>query len=138
MRIACPTCETTYEVPDALLKPGRAVRCTQCSLRWTPVVAVPAEEEPPLASEDTTDDAEPGAPENAVPFVSAMDRLAAGQRRVAANGLLLAWIGSILLLLAAAGVTYVWRSSVVRAWPPAAWVLRADGSPAKHAEPVRP
>ena len=36
MRIVCPTCEATYNVPDAALSPGRPVRCARCGNNWIP------------------------------------------------------------------------------------------------------
>ncbi len=36
MRIVCPTCEATYNVPDAALSPGRPVRCARCGNNWVP------------------------------------------------------------------------------------------------------
>ncbi|MDL2315667.1 zinc-ribbon domain-containing protein [Desulfovibrio sp. OttesenSCG-928-A18] len=32
MLIACPRCETTFSLPDALYKPGKKARCSQCAL----------------------------------------------------------------------------------------------------------
>jgi predicted Zn finger-like uncharacterized protein len=37
MRIQCPSCSATYEVPDAMLDPPRTVRCAKCSHDWTAV-----------------------------------------------------------------------------------------------------
>ena len=45
MRIVCPACAASYDVPDALLGEGRSVRCVRCLREWqpahpaTPVVA---------------------------------------------------------------------------------------------------
>jgi predicted Zn finger-like uncharacterized protein len=37
MRIACPSCDAVYNVPDALLAgPTRAVRCVRCGTEWAP------------------------------------------------------------------------------------------------------
>ncbi|MCI0754489.1 zinc-ribbon domain-containing protein [Teichococcus vastitatis] len=52
MRIQCPDCAAAYEVPDTMLVPGRAVRCTRCGTRWQPMAAAgpaasPAAEPPP-------------------------------------------------------------------------------------------
>jgi len=38
MRIACPGCAATYEVPDSQIRPGRMMQCALCDLRW-PAVA---------------------------------------------------------------------------------------------------
>ncbi len=37
MRIVCPSCAATYDVPVPQLAPGRSVRCARCSTDWTPV-----------------------------------------------------------------------------------------------------
>lgn len=37
MRIQCPDCAAAYEVPEAMLVPGRPVRCARCGQRWQPL-----------------------------------------------------------------------------------------------------
>ena len=37
MRIVCPGCEAAYEVPEAMLSPGRTVRCARCGRDWVPL-----------------------------------------------------------------------------------------------------
>lgn len=40
MRIACPNCQATYEVPDSMLARGPArVRCARCATEWAPEAA---------------------------------------------------------------------------------------------------
>jgi predicted Zn finger-like uncharacterized protein len=47
MRIACPDCHATYDVPDALLaKGGKQVRCAKCGTEWFPVAAAPKAVDP--------------------------------------------------------------------------------------------
>jgi predicted Zn finger-like uncharacterized protein len=36
MKIVCPTCEATYEVPEAVLAAKRQVRCARCNNDWVP------------------------------------------------------------------------------------------------------
>src|SRR5690348_4321386 len=36
MRIACPNCSASYEVPAALLTKRRTVRCARCQQDWHP------------------------------------------------------------------------------------------------------
>ena len=36
MRIECPGCAATYEVPEAQIRPGRRVRCVHCTVQWQP------------------------------------------------------------------------------------------------------
>jgi predicted Zn finger-like uncharacterized protein len=43
MRIDCPACAAAYNVPDALLVPGRAVRCLRCGTEWQALAAHPPE-----------------------------------------------------------------------------------------------
>lgn len=90
MRIVCPSCSATYEVPDSLVTAGRVVRCARCGADWTPLAAVPAMEpefttvetvEPPRQRLDSMLN-EDAVREDAVrssPRFSAMDRLAAHQ-----------------------------------------------------------
>jgi predicted Zn finger-like uncharacterized protein len=43
MRIVCPFCEATYEVPKSLLRgDGQVVRCARCEREWVPEPAQPA------------------------------------------------------------------------------------------------
>lgn len=70
MRIVCPGCEAAYEVPEAMLSPGRTVRCARCGRGWIPLPeqgrAVSPEEDPlaePPAGQLPT---EAGDPDTAV------------------------------------------------------------------------
>ncbi len=65
MHATCPTCETTYTVPDERIGArGRKVRCTRCGTEWRAMpTAVEPEPEPdtaPVAA--PTPDVEPPAP----------------------------------------------------------------------------
>ncbi len=35
MLITCPSCGTSYDVPDALVRDGRNVRCARCRTQWS-------------------------------------------------------------------------------------------------------
>lgn len=48
MRIVCPSCQATYEVPEATLARGpRMVRCARCGSEWTPQPLTPPPAPPP-------------------------------------------------------------------------------------------
>jgi predicted Zn finger-like uncharacterized protein len=142
MRIICPSCSATYDVPDSLVTPERIVRCARCRNEWIPVQAVPPEPpaapEPPPAGEPAPraselppaeEPAPPRAPpeppptEEPAPEVrqSAMDRLSAHPSRPSSGtGLRIAWAVSLVVLLALAGAAFAWHAQVVAAWPPSA------------------
>jgi len=54
MRITCPNCAASYDVPEAKLVGRKAVRCSRCGKDWTPVVAAPVQEEEPPVRVDMT------------------------------------------------------------------------------------
>ena len=145
MRIACPSCSATYEVPDSLVTVGRVVRCARCGGDWTPVEGTPVQDvdPPPRAAAPPAPAAESvaavvesqAAEETAEPPTmaeppqpSAMDKLAAHpagpQSRLR---LRLAWAASLLLIVLAAWSAYAWRSQIVDAWPPSARMYAAFG-----------
>lgn len=49
MLIACPNCDTTYEVADSTLGAGRNVRCTECHTVWFADAAEPVAAQAPAA-----------------------------------------------------------------------------------------
>jgi len=63
MRIACPSCSATYEVPDSLVTVGRVVRCARCGGDWTPVEGTTVQDvdPPPRAAAPPAPAAEPAA-----------------------------------------------------------------------------
>jgi predicted Zn finger-like uncharacterized protein len=140
MRIACPSCTATYEVPAARLKPGKLVRCARCSAEW-----LPADESDPLTRPwESTGYAEGEAAEQSPPLPepdtaaslarpTAMDWLAASSRRAKPHaGLIGAWVLTVVVLAAAIGAVIGWRDAIVRAWPPSGYILAATG----HATPL--
>jgi predicted Zn finger-like uncharacterized protein len=62
MRIRCPSCSATYEVPDAMLDTPRTVRCAKCAHDWTPVAIIEPE---PVEEPDEAAEPEPAAPAEA-------------------------------------------------------------------------
>jgi predicted Zn finger-like uncharacterized protein len=73
MKIVCPSCAATYEVPEAVVAAKRSVRCARCGNNWVPggeavaestaVVAPPkvAEAPPPAPAPEPAAVAEPAA-----------------------------------------------------------------------------
>ena len=56
MRIVCPSCDATYDVPEAMLSGGpRKVRCARCANEWTPTAVTTA----PLMFEAAEDEEDP-------------------------------------------------------------------------------
>ncbi|MBS0559229.1 MAG: zinc-ribbon domain-containing protein [Proteobacteria bacterium] len=142
MRIVCPNCSAAYDVPDALLRGRRTVRCAACSREWSLTDATPPEPEslfrpePPPAEEVLEGTAEEaprnrlaapgseegrreGIPREAIARAIAMDRLQnAPPPRRGGLGLLIAWVLSFVVLGALAWSAYDWRIEVMNAWPP--------------------
>lgn len=121
MRIVCPICAATYEVRDALLAPGRTVRCARCGDEWVAIEAPrPAPQQPP--EEPPPRRAAPAAP----PPLTAMERLASAPAAPprAATGLRLAWAASLALLLLCGVALFVWRAELMHVWPPIARLYR--------------
>jgi predicted Zn finger-like uncharacterized protein len=120
MRIACPSCAIAYEVPDPLLKPGRAVRCASCGSKWSPspVEAVETGLRPVVLLPDRDLMKEPAAPSPPRDTMTAMDMLAAGERRKGSSPLLAAaWLVSAVVLVGTLLTGVVLRQSVTAAWP---------------------
>jgi predicted Zn finger-like uncharacterized protein len=144
MRLVCPACSATYDVPDSLVTIGRLVRCARCGGQWTPVEGTPIQEAepavrenpppPPARESPATVISQPApkepaaAPIVAPPRESAMDRLASHPATTRSRlPLRLAWAASFLLLVAAAFSAYAWRSEIVEMWPPSARMFAAFG-----------
>ena len=151
MRIVCPDCAATYDVPDNRLVPGRPVRCAQCSREWHPA------QEPDLAAAraEQVEPAEWAGPpattattQLATAVIERPETSAAGMNRVhvegfgavsepvpetasptraAAASARYAWAGSLLLLVVLAWAAYTWRSPIMQAWPPSERVYAALG-----------
>lgn len=142
MRIICPACAATYEVPDRLIGGGRSLRCRSCSHAWrvAPEQAV-VESPPPLTAAPPAPPAiqpPPAAiapPPQALPL--APPPLAAAPRRLpqlidpplprpddrpqrAGPALRLAWAASLLAVLSGVGALWLFSAEISAAWPPAA------------------
>ncbi len=136
MRIACPSCAAEYEVPAARLKPGRSARCAGCGTQWAPEIAAepaPATEQasgpaPEPAGQATAEPADlpPPVPASGsgAPVASPADRPAAALSQPAASSALLgAWLLTFLILAGAAGAAVMWRTGIMRTWPPSSHIL---------------
>ena len=122
MLVACPSCATEYDIPEDRLSAGRAVQCARCGGRWTPIEAPP----PPAAMEDVSApnaEPEPKAAEPVTPMaVRTTPTKPTGDRL-----LLVAWAGSILILLASGYAAIAWRDDITRLWPPSARLYATFG-----------
>ena len=142
MKITCPSCTAEYNVPDTLAA-GRVVRCAKCGVEWTPVpepvaeaAAIPA----PVPDEPVAVVPQPPPPDPA-------DRLAPptaapARPRRGPSALLLAWVGSGLLIVALLAAAVVFREPIMRGWPPSQRVygalhLRAAPSSDIHGDVVK-
>jgi len=125
MRITCPRCAASYEVPTARMRPGKLVRCARCGGDWLPEPDAEPVAEPDVPAEHHAPAAETEAPVPP-PLVSAMDRLAASPASVAPRAsLLAAWVLTFVVLAASVAATVAWRDAVIRTWPPSSRILAA-------------
>lgn len=135
MRIDCPSCAATYEVPDTLLTGRKQVRCARCGQQWTPAAPKLPQETPEDTPEETAGPVRPApaAPEPAAPPSWVASRPAPPAPRPQPppqprpRGLRLAWILSVLVLAAGLGAAVVWRDQVMQVWPPSLRVYAALG-----------
>lgn len=130
MRIVCPGCDATYEVPASRLKPGKLVRCARCGSDWVPEVeAEGAPAEQAIDQQDVSAE---------LPEITAMDRLAAAPAPPPPSRakLIAAWALTAAVLTGAVAATLGWRDAVVRAWPPSGRILAASPAPVS-ARPVQ-
>ena len=118
MRIICPSCTAAYDVADSLLKPRRKVRCVRCGEEWEPL----ADEPPAIEQAEAAPAPVPAWEEQPELRPSAMERLAQSPAVLPGRSLALpaAWTASVVALLLLVGGAYVWRSDVMRIWPPSA------------------
>ncbi|MBL6455737.1 hypothetical protein JMJ55_10405 [Belnapia sp. T6] len=114
-----------YEVPATLSLAGRRLRCARCGGEWqaegeAPPPAPPPEPEPP-PPEPPPPPAPPAEPAPAPPAEPPPSRLAV-------VALWVAWIGSGLLVGVLLGSAWVWRGTIMAAWPPAVRLYRLLGA----------
>jgi predicted Zn finger-like uncharacterized protein len=145
MRIRCPSCSATYEVPDALLDTPRTVRCARCAHDW---IAEPVAESPE-PEQQVTDELVPNAIPAAIPKpepvvaeapLTALDRLAAPAELSPAirrrdRWLTTAWAASFAALAALGVAGYTERDRLMKEWPASKRVYASLGLMATQPEP---
>jgi predicted Zn finger-like uncharacterized protein len=186
MKIVCPSCEATYEVPDAVVAARRPMRCARCGNNWVPAEgdAVPDGDPPaplaapapaptstlapepadppapadlPFAMLVPSDEPEapptvappdrpkPAPPEPATPLKLQPELLRAkpvippraeqlgrdgkplGPLPPAPRTPVAAWLASVIVLLCLATAALVFRTPVMKAWPPSTRLYAALG-----------
>ena len=143
MRLECPNCAVAYDVPDALLAPGRTVRCVRCARAWVPIAAEPEAVPEPVAPEPQgwftpEPEREPEQrPSDTVEPEGDLDIPKAAPRPGFAPPAMFdtepdepqmdepegrrswaPWLASLLVLAIAAFALVQWRAQIMAAWPP--------------------
>ena len=139
MRIVCPSCAATYDVPDTRLASIRVVRCARCEEEWSPsgAPAPPAQADQPPAAQAGQPASPPAQALQALADPPASAPATSGpaaakprwrpEWRFARMALPAAWAASILLLICLAWASYAWRAGVMAGWPPSERVYGALG-----------
>ena len=138
MQITCPACAATYEVPDALLVPGRRARCSRCGHEWEPSADATPEPAPePVAEPWPAPDPAVRIPE--APLVAAPERrIAALQkppRRRSGVAIWLGWAASLAIVVYAGYAATRHRAAVMQSWPPSTRLYSALGLAAPATRP---
>ena len=141
MKITCPDCSAEYNVPDTLAM-GRIVRCAKCATEWAPVAAPAPEPEPPPPAAPEPEWVAPPPPAAAEIPARLVPPTPTPAPSVGRLPLLLAWAGSVAVIVAALAAALLLREPIMRAWPPSQRVytalhLRAAGSPDVHGDVVK-
>lgn len=125
MRIVCPSCEATYDVPAATLgAAARQVRCARCSTVWqvdpTPAPAAAIEDHhdadlpPPITI--PRDVSEPDYSPQPMSATHRLPTTAKSSGGIAA--LAIAWLASLAILGTAGWAGVAWRAAIIQAWEP--------------------
>ena len=137
MRIACPSCAATYDVPDRLLAgPARTLRCSRCGADFPlpkTEAEAPAEPEPPppvtpppppVTPAPAAEAAPPSPPrpEPLAPRPAVVEVAEAPQ-----PALLRAWVASIVVVVAAIASLLVFHAKVMEVWPASTRLFAALG-----------
>lgn len=131
MRITCPSCHATYEVPDALVgAAARKVRCARCAFEWLPepMATAPPPEPPPRPRPEPraerplrAEPLPPLPPPERVPTSSLRARPAPMLASIAVLAI------SMVVLISLGWAAYAWRAEVMQAWPPSQRLFAALG-----------
>ena len=129
MRIACPSCDATYDVPDRLLAgPARSLRCSRCGVEFAlPGVAAvtPPPEPPPPEAPRAAEPAPPPAP--AARPEPPPSRELAPLPDAPSAALVRAWVASVVVVAAAVTGFFVFHDTVMDVWPASARLFAALG-----------
>ena len=145
MRITCPECGASYDVPETLLLAGRPARCVRCSGEWVPLA------DPVPEAATATGSADAGAPAGPVPepawpvqpvgeatlavpptsepgprlvtmsppaWRSPPTPVPSSRPRRGQRVAVAGWAVTALVLAAALWGAYAARAPIMRAWPP--------------------
>ena len=136
MRIICPNCETSFEVPEGAIKEdGRKLKCSRCEHRWhqMPVEAEEEETEQPFAMFGTGEADKP--PESGIEGAEGEDArgfgrmMAFGRKRAKKQGpsrpYILYFLLTLMVLIPA--TTLLARPVFVDLWPPSSKLYDAIG-----------
>jgi predicted Zn finger-like uncharacterized protein len=151
MRIVCPACEATYEVPDRLIGAGRGLRCKACRHEWRVEPPAPTAPEPQETGQSSREAARDALPEPSplpdsrplppppLPAVrprapQPIDPPLPGPEALVSRGgpaLWAAWAASLLVVGAMVLSLWLFRGEIVEAWPPAARLFQLVGGAAE-------
>ena len=126
MRLACPSCQATYDVPDDRLGTGtRRLRCACCAHEWTFVPSAPAAASPPPPPPTLPGPAAPLAAEPRLARAPSFPPYDAPPAR--RRGALAAWAVSILVLAGLGFAAVQFRAGIMSGWPPSQRVYAVFG-----------
>jgi len=150
MRISCPVCSTSYEVPDPMLPGGRKVRCAKCGHQWVPRPAAPhappparrpiveaAAETPPRGRSGEAPASTPPLPPTG-PLSPDAHRatiqidpdeapMQPPPRQRTSTGVWVGWAASVGIWALVLWAAYAYRAQVMDAWPPSQRLYAALG-----------
>jgi predicted Zn finger-like uncharacterized protein len=132
MRLVCPACAATYEVPEQKLRGRTSVRCARCGDSWVPeALARPALAEPPALPEPEPEpELEPQPALVAEPAAATADMhpvvvVPSGGRLLMPEwapppspALPIAWGVSLAAVLCGLAFLLMDHSAIAAAWPP--------------------